>query len=412
VGFLGNLGRWFKIKPANPATVLPRGFGDEFGPGFATLNYSDAGETVTPETAMAASAVFACVSIISDALAPLPIRIQNESDKSENRSHPLHKLLNKSPNDHMGAADFRQALFANLLLYGNAFAAIERGRDGAPAALYPLRSADTEILRGSSGNLFYRTKQNARPFTFNAEDVMHLRGLSYDGVRGLSPIGLAANSIGLALALERYGCRFFSNGAQPGGILELPRGMSKPAIKEFVDDWKNRNAGPENAFKTALFTDGMKWHPSGIDPEKAQMIDTRVFQVREVARVYRVPLHMIGDLERSTYSNIEHQAIEFQQRTIQPWAVKFENEAERKLLSAADESLEVRMDLDALLRADTAARYASYNAGRQGGWLSVNDIRRREGLPPINGGDTYLSPLNMTPAGGVSPAAAKPAEGN
>jgi HK97 family phage portal protein len=368
---------------------------------------SDAGETVTPETAMAASAVFACVRVVSQALGGVPFHVSARDTGRRVDGHRLEKLLNRWPNDEMISIAFKESMVASALLYGAGYAYIERNADGRPTSLWPLPAGSVRPHRTQAGELLYKATARGRSFDFSPYDVFVIGNFSADGITPFSPIRFAANPIGLALALERYGCRFFSNGAQPGGILELPKGMSKPAIKEFVDSWKENNAGPDNAFKTALFTDGMKWHASGIAPEHSQMVDTRVFQVREVARIYGVPLHMIADLERATFSNIEHQAIEFQQRTIQPWAQRFEQESERKLLTAGEfERLNVRANLDALLRADIASRYAAYSAGRQGGWLSVNDIRRREGLPPIDGGDTYLSPLNMTPAAGPTPAAA------
>jgi HK97 family phage portal protein len=364
---------------------------------FTAGGRSDAGVHVDELTALTASAVFACVNVISNAVASLPIHVKHKDEGTEQRDHPVYRLLHDSPNEFMTAATFREALMVNLLLWGNAYAYIERDELGNATALYPLRSAVTLPVRFNGGLLQYRTIVGTSIRYLNPDQVFHVMGLTLDGITGLSPIAQARQSVGLSLALEKFAARFFSNGGNMGGILSTPP-MKEEALTNFVASWKKNYTGPDNAFKVAFLPDGYKFTQTTTEPEKAQALEARINQVREIARIFRVPPHKIGDLERATFSNIEQQSIEFMQDTVQPWAVKWEQEANRKLfLEREKPSLEVRFNLDALLRADTAARYAAYNVGKQGGWLTTNEIRRREGLPPVEGGDTLLQPLNMGP---------------
>lgn len=356
---------------------------------------SDAGVTVTPETALAASAVYACINVIANAIGTLPVHVLRQADSTRDDSHPVARLLRSQPNPHMTPAAFRKAMMVNLLLHGNAYAFIE----GERQALYPLQSRQVRP-DATKGPLVYKATINGKSFEFQPDEILHLANFSIDGIVGLSPLQCASNPIGLAIAMERFGAKFFSNGAHMGGFIELPPGMKEEAVKAWIASYRKEYAGGDNAFKTGVLTDGMKYTQTGTAPEKAQMLESRVFQVREIARIYRVPLHMIGDLERATFSNIEHQGIEFQQQTILPWAVTWEQECSRKLFTPPEaETLELKFNLDALLRASTIERYAAYTAGRDGGWLSVNDIRRKEGLPPVDGGDVFTRPAAPQPTG-------------
>ncbi|MDB5295014.1 MAG: phage portal protein [Phycisphaerales bacterium] len=374
-------------------------------PSLFGIDSSDAGVSVTPDSAMAATAVYACVRVISSAFAGLPFHFIDRANKERDDGHRLVEILNENPNPEMTGFAYKQAVMINALLHGAGYSYIQKDVTGRAAELYPLPGC-TYPFRLPNGNLVYRGTTGGRGFELTPDQVFAVVGMSRDGISPISPVSQGVNAIGLALAMEKFGSKFFSNGGNLGAIVALPAAMKAPAVEAFKASWKANYSGPDNSFKTALLTDGMTYTKTGTDPKSAQMLDARVFQVREVARVYGVPLHMIGDLENATFSNIEHQGIEFQQQTIQPWAQRWEQEGNRKLLGEDERRvIETRANLDSLLRSDTAARYAAYNQGRQGGWLTVNDIRRKEGMPPVPGGDELLSPLNMTPVGSRKPAA-------
>lgn len=373
-------------------------------PRFMGIQPSDAGVSVTPETAMSASAVYACVNVISSAIMAMPVHVKRLRDSAIRDEHPVHVLLTTSPNEYQTPAMFWETLTVQLLLWGNCYAFIDKDAMGVPIGIYPLRSDMTRPLRLGAGPLVYNTSINGQFFTFRPDQIFHVANMSIDGVMGLSPIYQARNAIGLSLAMEKFAAKFFANGCNLGGILELPAGMKEEAVKQFVASWKRQYAGADNALRTAMLTDGMKYTPLGTNPEKSQMTEGRVHQIREAARIYRVPLHKIADLEHATFSNIEHQAIEFRQDTIQPWTVKLVQEANRKLFAQREQGkLTLVFDLDSLLLADTTARYEAYNVALNGGWMCVNEVRAKEGLPPVAGGEQYLRPLNMTPLKGADP---------
>lgn len=396
MGLKTMLRSWFGGGAPQAQNMLPVTVGM-----FAGGGRSDSGVNVDEMTALAASSVWCAINVISSAIAGLPVHVVRRDDATKQTEHPIRKILADEPNEYMTAATFRETIMANLLLYGGGYAYIEKDDLGRPVALYPLRSQVTRPMR-VNGNLWYITTLGTQVSYLRPDMVLHIPGLTIDGITGLGPIQFAKQSVGLSLALERYAAKFFAGGGNVGGVLTLPPGMSDDAIKNFVASWKKNYAGLDNALKVAALPENYKFTSTTTEPEKAQAIQARVNQVREIARIFRVPLHMMGDLERATFSNIEHQGIEFRQNTIQPWVVKIEQEIDRKLfLEREKPDLQIRFDLDSLLRADTAARYASYSQGRQGGWLSVNDIRIKEGMPPVDGGDDLLQPLNMAPIGGL-----------
>jgi HK97 family phage portal protein len=369
---------------------------------------SATGVTVTPETAMAAAAVFACVDVISSSLATVPIKVIDKQTKKE-VPHQASEWLNDEPNADMTAAQFRQTFAMNLCLWGNGYAFIQP--DGPDAGLYPLRASTCSPQRWASGPLYYKAITGNNNYTFDPSQVLHVPDITYEGVSGLPRTRYASNSIGLALALESFASRFFANGGNLGGFLQLPPGMKKDAVDAFVQSWRREYVGLDNSFKTGLLTDGMTYTKTGTDPRNAQMIDGRLFQVREICRIYRVPPHMVCDLEHATFSNIEQQGIDFVQNCIRPWAVKHNQEYARKLLSESEKKrLAIVHDLTELYSADTQTRYAAYNQALQAGWQTRNEIRARENMPPMEGGDQPLQPLNMGNPGGNPDATKEPPE--
>ena len=229
-------------------------------------------------------------------------------------------------------------------------------------------------------------------------DVLHVPGLGFDGLVGYSPIAMAKNAIGLAIAAEEYGSKFYANGAAPSGVLEHPGILKDPS--KVRDSWNETFGGSGNAHKIAVLEEGMKYTPISINPSEAQFLETRKFQIDEIARIFRVPPHMIGDLERSTFSNIEQQSLEFVKYTLEPWLVRWEQSMTRALISQSDKSKYfIKFNVDGLLRGDYQSRMNGYATARQNGWMSANDIRELENLdriPAEEGGDLYLINGNMT----------------
>jgi HK97 family phage portal protein len=369
---------------------------------FGAAGFNDSGIAVTEANAVTCSAVWACVQIVSQAVASLPAHVITRDTGEKQYDHAVAKLL-AEPNEYMTAAVFRETLLANALLWGFGIAAIVRDELGIPISLYPLRSSDTRPIRTPAGELLYQTNVAGKTHYLTPDQVLYLPGLSLDGITALSPITSARQTIGLALAMDRYAAKVFSNGGNVGGILKVPP-MNDGAMKSFVASWRANYTGIDNALKVAVLPDGYDFKQTSMDPERGQMTASRTHQVLEVARYFRVPPHMLGVLDKASYASIEMQNLEFYQNTIQPHVTKLEQEANRKLLLEREKPrLEIRLNMDAMLRSTTQDRYTAYQKGRQGGWLSINDIRRKEGLPPVEGGDALLQPLNMTPVNGPAP---------
>ncbi len=369
---------------------------------------STSGKPVNERSAMQMTAVYACVRILSESVAGLPIhlyRYRNDGSKEKALRHPLYRLLHDEPNPEMTSFVFRETLMTHLLLYGNAYAQIIRNGKGELVALYPLMPNRMTVDRDDRGRLYYQYQmQESDPptekvgtVTLAPSDVLHVPGLGFDGLVGYSPIAMAKNAIGMAIACEEYGAKFFANGATPGGLLEFPGTVKNPdAIRE---SWSRGFSGG-NSHKVAILEEGMKYTPISISPEQAQFLETRKFQIDEIARIFRVPPHMVGDLEKSSFSNIEQQSLEFVKYTLEPWIVRWEQSLNRALLTAGEKpDYFIKFNVDGLLRGDYQSRMNGYAVARQNGWMSANDIRELENLdriPAEDGGDLYLINGNMT----------------
>lgn len=371
---------------------------------------SSAGKMVTERSAMQMTAVYSCVRILAEAVAGLPLHLYRYTDgggKEKAIDHPLYLLLHDEPNPEMSSFVFRETLMTHLLLWGNAYAQVIRNGKGEVIALYPLMPNKMSVDRDAQGQLYYtyqRSNEEApiaegSTVTLHPKDVLHIPGLGFDGLVGYSPIAMAKNAIGLAIATEEYGSKFFANGATPSGILEYPGTVKDP--DKVRESWSRGFSGSGNAHKVAVLEEGMKYTPISISPEQAQFLETRKFQINETARIFRVPPHMVGDLEKSSFSNIEQQSLEFVKYTLDPWVVRWEQSIQRTLLSA-DEKTQyfVKFNLEGLLRGDYQSRMNGYATARQNGWMSANDIRELENLdriPAEDGGDLYLINGNMLP---------------
>lgn len=368
------------------------------------------GKPVNENTAMQMTAVYSCVRILSEAVASLPLhvyRYNNTGGKEKCLRHPLYRLLHDEPNPEMTSFVFRETLMSHLLLWGNAYAQVIRNARGEVVALYPLMPNKMTVDRDTKGQLFYlyqRSSEDTPTLGKDSQiyltpyDVLHIPGLGFDGLVGYSPIAMAKNAIGLAIATEEYGAKFFANGAAPGGVLEHPGTIKDP--QRVKESWNAAYQGSSNSHRVAVLEEGMKYQSIGVSPEQAQFLETRKFQINEIARIFRVPPHMLADLEKSSFSNIEQQSLEFVKYTLDPWVVRWEQSMSRTLLSESEKpQVFIKFNVDGLLRGDYVSRMSGYATARQNGWMSANDIRELEDLdriPPEKGGDLYLINGAMT----------------
>ena len=371
---------------------------------------SSSGKSVTERSAMQMTAVYACVRILSEAIAGLPLhmyRYKDDGGKEKAIDHPLYRLLHDEPNPEMSSFVFRETLMTHLLLWGNAYAQIIRNGKGEIIGLYPLMPNKMTVSRDDHGQLYYTyqksqeelPKDNKQTVVLAPSDVLHIPGLGFDGLVGYSPIAMAKNAIGLAIATEEYGSKFFANGASPSGVLEHPGTIKDP--ERLRESWQNTFGGSRNSNKIAVLEEGLKFTPISISPNEAQFLETRKFQINEIARIFRVPPHMVGDLEKSSFSNIEQQSLEFVKYTLDPWVVRWEQSIQRTLFTQDEKkSYFVKFNVEGLLRGDYQSRMNGYATARQNGWMSANDIRELENLdriPAEEGGDLYLVNGNMIP---------------
>jgi HK97 family phage portal protein len=370
------------------------------------------GASVTPSSAITNTAVLGCVMVLSQSVASLPLITYRRTADGKERasSHALYTVLHSLPNPEMTSFDLRETLMMHLTLWGNAYCEIEMNRRGDVLALWPLRPDRTWPARHDDGQLWYHTRlPNNREVALPKYRVWHIRNLSVGGIMGMSPIALAREAIGLSKAGEELGNRFFANGAKPGGVLQHPGKLSDEAYDRLKGSWEARHQGLDNVNRVAILEEGMQWKDVGMPLDDAQFLETRKFQIGEIARVFRVPPHMIQDLDRATFSNIEHQGIDFVTYSLTPWLVRIEQSISRDLVGPIERNaIFAEFMIDGFLRGDIASRYSAYSIGRQWGWLSRNDIRRMENMNPIEGGDDYLTPMNMTVLGEEPPAPQPP----
>lgn len=371
---------------------------------------SSAGKNVNERSAMQMTAVYSCVRILAEAVAGLPLhlyRYKEDGGKERAIDNNLYHLLHDEPNKEMSSFIFRETLMTHLLLWGNAYAQIIRNGKGEVVALYPLMPNKMQVDRDENGELYYiYTTSSDEAKTMDGvtvyltpRDVLHIPGLGFDGLVGYSPIAMAKNAIGLAIATEEYGAKFFANGAAPSGVLEHPGTIKDPS--RLRENWNSTFGGSANSGKVAVLEEGMKYTPISISPEQAQFLETRKFQIDEIARIFRAPPHMVGDLEKSSFSNIEQQSLEFVKYTLDPWVIRWEQSLSRALLNE-DEKRKYffKFNLEGLLRGDYESRMSGYAVARQNGWMSANDIRELENMdkiPAEDGGDLYLINGNMLP---------------
>ena len=379
-------------KPQNAVSPAPNFY---FGS-------SGAGKSVTARSAIQVSTVYACVRVIAETVASLPLHVFENAETGSVKalSHPLYRVLHDEPNEEMTSFVMREVILSHLLLWGNSYTQIIRNGCNHIVGLYPLLPDRMEVDRNNVGNLIYSyTTTEGRTVQLAPEEVLHIPGLGFDGVMGYSPIALEKSAIGLGIAAEEYGSKFFANGATPSGVLTHPNTVKNP--KALRESWNAAYGGSANANRVAILEEGLHFERISMPNNEAQFLETRKFQVSEICRIFRVPPHLVGDLEHATFSNIEHQSISFGVHTIRPWLVRIEQSMNRALFSDKEKGrFFVRFNMDGLLRGAYKERMEGYAIARQNGWMSANDIRELESLNPLSdadGGNAYLCNGNMIP---------------
>ncbi len=371
--------------------------------GIFVFGMTNSGERVDEKSALQISTVYACVRLLAETVASLPLHLYKFTDKGDGKEratgHPLYKILYRQANPEMTSFSFREAMMMHLLLWGNAYAQIVRDGKNGILGLYPLLPENVEIDRADNGELFYTYHaytdevpgENNKDIIFQRDEILHIPGLGFNGLVGFSPIAMMKNALGTTLAVEKYGSAFFKNGAQPAGVLEHPGVLKDP--QKIRDNWMNAYGGAGNAHKVAVLEEGMAYKPISLPPEDSQFLSTREFGVEEISRIFRVPPHMVQDLKRATFNNIEHQSIDFVMHTIMPWLVRIEQAIIKDVLIEEEQDHYFpKFNVDGLMRGDYKSRMDGYAVGFANGFLSPNDIRRLENMDLISaedGGDDY-----------------------
>lgn len=365
---------------------------------------ADSGERVDEKSAMQIATVYACVRLLAETVAGLPLHLYRFTDTEEKskeraKNHPLYRLLYRQPNPEMTSFTFREVMMTHLLLWGNCYAQIIRDGKNSILSLYPLLPEHVEVDRDEKGRIYYiyhaytdeRPGETYRDIIFRRDEIFHVPGLGFNGLVGFSPIAMMKNALGTTLAVEKYGSSFFRNGAQPSGVLEHPGVLKNP--EKIRQNWSDVYGGANNAHKVAVLEEGLSYKPISLPPEDSQFLSTRQYGVNEICRIFRVPPHMVQDLEHATFSNIEHQSIDFVVHTLTPWLVRFEQAIVKDLLLEEEQDIYFpKFNVDGLLRGDYQSRMQGYATGISNGFLSPNDVHRLENMdliPAEKGGDDY-----------------------
>lgn len=402
---------WFDwlLSPFRKSSGLERLLLSAFG------SPTSSGISVNADTALQAAAVYACVAVLSESVAQLPLPLYKRVGKGKEKAaeHPLYSILHDMPNRWQTAFEFRQMLMSHALLRGKGMAFINRvgkGKDRRVFELIPIHPDTATIKKDPAGGLDFTVSVTSKNGTadFRSDELLVVRGMTLDGVNGITPITYAREAIGLSIAAEKHGARLFGNGARPGGVLSTPGSLKDEEVKSLRERWQEAYSG-ENSFKVAVLHGGLDFKPIGMSNEDAQYLETRKYQRSEIASLFRVPAHLINDLEKATFSNVEHLGLSFVVHSLQPWLVRWEQAIFRDLLTPAERGQYfAEHTVAGLLRGDVKSRYEAYGRGILDGWMTRNEARILENLNPIDGLDEPLQPLNMTRVGSDG----KPVDGN
>lgn len=391
---------WKRSRQEAPQDLVGPKTGQSEDVGEYALGGYAAGVAVTHDSSLQVASVYSAVRILAEDAASLPLHLYFRADGARQRAvwRPEYRLLYSQPNGYQTAFSLREAMMASLLLWGNAYCEIERNGNGDVVGLHFIRPQNVDVRMDADDQ---EPVYSVNKVELSPRDIFHVHAFSDNGITGRSILKLARESIGLSKATEEYGSNWFANGAAPGGVLQMPGRIKDAAQLERIrSGWENRHKGPKRSGGVAILEEGMQYQQIGMPPEDSQFLETRKFQVNEIARWFRLPPHMLGDLERATFSNIEEQSLEYVKYTLRPWLVRIEQEAQRQLLQPGMPGPYYYEHLvEDLLRGDIETRYSAYETALQNGWMSINEVRRRENLNPIDGGDVHRYPLNMGEVG-------------
>lgn len=368
------------------------------------MGMSTSGTNVNERSALQIATVYACVRILAETIASLPLNMYRKTNdyREEAIDHPLYHIVHDEANDEMSSFTFWETVMTHLLLWGNAYCQIVRTGKNNIVGLYPLLPDRVEVDRNDKGQIYYiyhNSSDDTQPdyknqgdITFRKDEILHIPGLSFNGLVGFSPIAMMKNSLGSAIAVDRYGSDFFAHNAQPVGVLEHPGNLKNP--QKIRENWMDTYGGVGNSHKVAVLEEGMSYKPITLPPEDSQFLSTKEFSVEEICRIFRVPPHLVQDLKRSTYNNIEHQGIAFVTYTLMPWMVRIEKALKKDCL-LPDEKTDYyfKFNANSLMRGDTTSRMEGYAKGFTNGIYAVDEIRAMEDLPPIGeeeGGNKHV----------------------
>ena len=383
-------------------------YSEKFNRRVSSVGESASGAIVNEETVFNIATAYSCVNIISQTIGSLPLKVYRRMDEGRETAnkHYLYDVLHNRPNPYMIPSAFKECVQASVLTWGNGYAEIELDRAGRVLHLWPIY-ANRVTPRLIDGVLYYDVHvSNEDTQRLPAEKIFHVPGLSFNGISGTTPIQKSRESFGQALAAQEYGSRYFKNDANPGGVLKHPQSLSDEAFKRLKKTISENHEGLSNKHRFMLLEEGMSWEKVGLSPQDSQMLETTKYSGTQISGMFRVPPHMVGLLDRATFSNIEQQSIEFLTGGIYPWTKKWEEAIGLRLFMDFERpEYYAEFISDGYLRGDIAARTSYYSTGIQNGWLSVNDIRRKENMNPVAGGDKYFRQLNLTaldaPNGGI-----------
>lgn len=362
---------------------------------------TDSEQNIETDTALRYSVVFACCRVLAETFASVPILLYKKkgNEREAVTDLPIYDILHNAPNEEMAHFNFAESMMMAMNTEGNAIAQRLYNAAGELIGLYPIRA---EIDRDKeTKKLIYKAQSGGQTRIFQRSEIFHVPGPSLDGITGLSPITYASSAIRLGLSYEQFGIQFFRNAANPSGAFTNPAELGEEAYQRLKKELKEKYTGLNNSGTPLLLEGGLQWQQFTVNPTDAQLLESKNFQIEDICRIYRVPQHLVNKLDRSTNNNIEQQALEFVVYTMLPHYKRYEECANAQLLTPEQRRAGYFLEhkVDGLMRGDSAARAAFYASGRQWGWLCVNDIRRLENLPPVDGGDIFLQPSNMVEAG-------------
>lgn len=361
---------------------------------------------VTPEKSLQVATVYAAVSTLSEDVAALPVNLfqKNPGYRTTADDHRLSDLLTEAPNIQIDSGEYWRTMMGWMLLAGNACTYVERNGAGLPIALWPISPANVEVKIGAGGKLLYKLTPDEdaeyvpvkKGHVAHPGEILHYRGFGL-GVKGLSPIAMARQHIGTSFAATSYVGGFFARDASPGGLVSVPGELTDKQFDRMGEQWKSLHEGFANSHRLAILEGGAKWEKTTLSPADASFLEVYKLSRAEIAAIFRVPLHKVGDLERATFSNIEQQSLEYVTGSLVPWMTRLEKVTKRLFDPVGDKGMYMKFNVNGLLRGDSEARNKNYAMGRQWGYYSVNDILKMEDLDPIGpAGDVYLTPMNMS----------------